>query len=320
MTRIPLAPLALAALVGAGVAAADPAPPSSHTTPPPPTGTLRLTVDNTLLGLWINGEEIPPDVERGGDWTLPQTVEFGVQPGRNVIAVCGRDEGVIAGLLAEVQVGGATLVSDGSWRVTPEAPGEWWRVDFDDAAWSRASTYGDWPGGVWGTRVQGWDGISADASWIWTGTNELNGAVDEVAYFRLTFDLQLGWAATVPGALPAVWADLDGDGRADQVRLRHDGPRAELHVTWGRGGREAITGIVAVEDGTVLEPVDDFSWLAHWEAQPSTGGGYDIPILGKPVRLERPEAHGDALYCSSTDVATLLYRTDAGWRLEHLGY
>jgi len=317
--RCPLLPvLALLVTVPWSASAGDAV--SSHTTAAPPEGALRITVDNTLLGLWINGEPVPTDPDRAGDWTRPETIPFQVQPGVNVVAVHARDAGVIAGLLAELQVGTTTLVSGGSWRVVPEAPDGWWYRTYDDTAWPRASAYGAWPGGIWGSRVQGWEGVSPDAQWIWTDRNEQHGLIDEEACFRFSFDAQLAWSIEPAGIPPAVRGDLDGDLRTDVVRVRSAGARTMLEITWGRGGHEVIGPVTMIEDGRVVETVEDFSWLLHWRAYPNTGGGYDVPILLNSVRFDRPDARGDALHCSSSDVATLLYLTPDGWILEHLGY
>ncbi len=177
-------------LLQTGFASIAVATPPAH----PPQGTLRITVDNVAEALYVNGEPVALDPLSAHDWMRTSVATFPLLPGRNVIAVKGTDGGVIAGLLAELKVGGSTLVSGEAWRVHHDAPEGWEKPAFDDSAWSSATPYGDHPGGVWGTRVSGMDG--AEATWIWNQVNTLNGEIEPVVYFRFTFQVEPGWIAT----------------------------------------------------------------------------------------------------------------------------
>ncbi|MEO1271121.1 MAG: hypothetical protein AAFX99_23770 [Myxococcota bacterium] len=106
-----------------------------------------------------------------------------------------------------------------------------------------------------------------------------------------------------------VTLDLDGDGMDDRVSLIMDGTRIGLMVQrqgadpeyiGTRGGSPLLYAI----DDTPTEFSGDFSFLVAWR------------------RAERrhPDAHGEALWMSSTDVALLLYLNDDGWVVSHLGY
>lgn len=161
---------------------------------PLPGATLRITVDNVLDALHVNGQPVAVDPETAADWTRTSTVTFPLQPGRNVIAIKAVDQGVIAGLLAELTVGDSVLDTSEAWRVHHAADEGWEQPGFDDSAWKPASVYGDHPGGVWGTRVQGMDGSTA--TWIWNEVNTLDGEVESTVYFRFTFEVALGWIAT----------------------------------------------------------------------------------------------------------------------------
>jgi len=159
----------------------------------PPGASLRITVDNDLRELYVNGQAQELDPESSGDWTLTSTHRFALQPGRNVIAIKATDGGVIAGLLAELQVQDSRLVSGESWKVHHDGPEGWERPEFDDRDWKAASCYGTHPGGIWGTRVQGMDG--SNATWIWNEVNTLDGEIEPTVYFRFTFLVQPGWVA-----------------------------------------------------------------------------------------------------------------------------
>lgn len=193
-TRLFLAPTLMLALAGLTPGAlAESLQPANVLEPPDhgPQATLRITVDNVLEALVVNGVTVEVDPETASDWTRTSNVSFPLQPGRNVIAVKATDGGVIAGLLAELKVEQSTLVSDEAWRVHHDAPEGWSDPAFDDSTWKAATPYGDHPGGVWGTRVAGMDG--SDATWIWNEVNTLNGEVEPTVYFRLTFLVRPGW-------------------------------------------------------------------------------------------------------------------------------
>lgn len=114
--------------------------------------------------------------------------------------------------------------------------------------------------------------------------------------------------------------DLDGDGLPDRTALVSTGGRTAIQVTWGRGETELLTEIEAFEDGELLETMKDFSWIVGWRAALKTGPALTVPVLFDTVHVVSPEVLGDALHVTSTDVAALIYLTDDGWRLEHLGY
>jgi len=182
--------------------AADASPPGetgNSGAPVLPLATLRITVDNAVEDLVVNDQVLRLEPESATDWTKGSTVNFEVRPGKNVIAIKAIDKGVIAGLLAELQVGPSVLVSGEAWKVALVAPEAWSTAAFDDSTWASATPYAPYGEGVWATRVAGLEGLSADASWIWTATNELNGAIDATAYFRFTFEVELAWTAS-PGS------------------------------------------------------------------------------------------------------------------------
>ncbi len=176
----------------AGTAAAE-YPDQQQISREQPQGVLRITADNVLAEVYLNGQPVTLDPETSADWLHAEGVVLPLQRGRNVLAVKAQDAGVVAGLLADLTVGGATLVSSEAWKVHHDAPAGWQTPYFDDSSWAPASTYGVYPGGVWGTRVQGMDGSTA--SWIWNEVNTLDGEVEPTVYFRFAFDVYPTWTA-----------------------------------------------------------------------------------------------------------------------------
>ena len=127
------------------------------------------------------------------DWTKMSSVGFAVVPGRNVIAVKAIDQGVIAGLLADIDLGVQTLTTDQRWLWALEGAEGWSAVEFDDSSWRQAQVYGQYPLGIWGDRIHGVGGDDTDAVWIWSPANQYEGEIDAVVYFRYTFVVEPGW-------------------------------------------------------------------------------------------------------------------------------
>ncbi len=118
----------------------------------------------------------------------------------------------------------------------------------------------------------------------------------------------------------SLTADLDGDGKPDQLRFVHADGRTGLAVRWGRGGDTVLSSVAVEVEGQVQGEVEDFSWLLAWHVLPRTGEIFEVSVLGRPVPVPRGAALGDALWCTSSDVASLLVFTAEGWRLRDLGY
>jgi hypothetical protein len=161
--------------------------------PPLPMAHMHITVDNVMAELWINGSRVDVPEFTAHDWTKMSSVSFPVRPGRNVIAVKAVDQGVIAGLLADIDLGVQTLISDSAWTWALSEQDGWHTVEFDDGAWRSARVYGQYPLGVWGDRIHGVGGDDTDAVWIWSPANIHDGERDPVVYFRYVFEVEPGW-------------------------------------------------------------------------------------------------------------------------------
>ena len=124
-----------------------------------------MTCDN-VFDLFVNGVK----VGSGDTWTTTYHFNPSVKPG-DVIAIDGVDKGGPAAFIG-VFDGKVTKASD--WKCSLKAETGWNQNDFNDAAWSKAVSYGrNQDSNVWrsvsgGSRPN----IPGDAEWIWTNNNE----------------------------------------------------------------------------------------------------------------------------------------------------
>src|SRR5262249_19861104 len=120
-------------------------------------GKLRATCDNHLK-LWINGVKAVENDE----WEVPVGADVSkhLTPGRNAIAVEGKNDGGPAGLIVQLEITGADrkkmiLVTDATWRVSPKSSDGWLNLGFDDSKWKPAHSVAKLGGGPWGNVFQG---------------------------------------------------------------------------------------------------------------------------------------------------------------------
>jgi hypothetical protein len=131
---------------------------------------LRITVDNVLLALFIDGVRVRQSkLRNAARWTTADVIR--IPATTRVIAVSARDRGVVAGILAEVS--GDGLVTDKSWKCTTRAYSNWMKPNYDDTRW---------PAAIQGRR---WkiSAISSKAKWIWTA-KYLSPRIDPRVYCR----------------------------------------------------------------------------------------------------------------------------------------
>jgi hypothetical protein len=137
---------------------------------------LTITVDDSLLALYIDGVRVPQfKLPNADKWGAVDVIEISATT--RVIAVSGKDVGrVIACILAEVS--GDRLVTDTSWKCTTRAPSTWMKPDYDDSHWPAAIQASTNPDRLHGKI----SGISSKAKWIWTAN--YRGRIDTFAYCR----------------------------------------------------------------------------------------------------------------------------------------
>lgn len=112
---------------------------------------LHATCDNRFELFINNGRS----AASGDDWESPVSADVAsfVKEGVNVIAVKAVNDDGPGALIVRLKVGGQTIVSDATWRVSEEAPKAWRAPGFDDAAWKQAAVIAPLGGGPWGRAV-----------------------------------------------------------------------------------------------------------------------------------------------------------------------
>jgi hypothetical protein len=156
----------------------------------------------------------------------------------------------------------------------------------------------------------------------------------ELPDHRAACDVALSGPCTVRG-------DIDGDGALDDVVLvRSRAGAGGIAILWGKGGVDLLGGgrrgqcwtrteVPDLGDGPGATPcpeeIDaDLGWLARWELRPRRLRN-DVPILvgrlgARTLETQAPGAMGDGLQLDGGDAVAVLYRTESGWTLMHLGF
>ena len=108
------------------------------------TAVAVATADNQFT-LHINGKR----VLAGRDWNQLELadVKSAIKPGKNVIAIEGRNEGGPAALMCRVLITmnnktTKVIATDGSWASSIDAKGDWKKTDLDDSDWTKAKVIG----------------------------------------------------------------------------------------------------------------------------------------------------------------------------------
>lgn len=134
---------------------------------------LAITGDNELE-LYVDGLRVKT-MPHYNDWTVADKAKVGALA--KVIAVRGRDLGVVAGILGSA---GNFQTDASSWKCTNKLHAGWKNVDFNDSEWPAATAYGQHGVAPWGHI----DGISQSANWIWTAKNVFGPTSHKVVYCR----------------------------------------------------------------------------------------------------------------------------------------
>jgi|GEM_PF-3811325 len=156
-----------------------------------PKGRIFITADDGYQ-LYVNGRIVGRrEWPKGVSLYETQMYEVDFPPGRNTVAVIGRNIDNIAGVIAEIQLGARRFATGKNWKVASHVKGNWVATDYNDSSWDYATEYGS-NRQVDGTRhVQAqnfpWD---SEAQYIWTANNHYTPSPSgsNEAYFRFTFD------------------------------------------------------------------------------------------------------------------------------------
>ena len=116
---------------------------------------LFATCDNKMK-VYIDG--VLHEDDNMLDWQKTSTIPLNSDT--RVMAIECEDVGSQEGILASTNDG---MVTDGSWKCSPEAVEGWTDPDFDDSSWGAPSVIGGNGIGPWGERP----GIAGEAQWIW---------------------------------------------------------------------------------------------------------------------------------------------------------
>jgi hypothetical protein len=146
--------------------------------------------------LYVNGLYIAS----ADGWSTAETYEVPTIGGTNIVAVKVTDTGGEAGLLAEIEFEDELFFTNDTWKVATSEETNWEKLNFDDALWSKATSYGlHGSAEPWAT-YKNVSGITLDhpIHWIWSSDN----VNDNVAYFR--FKLNYEGDNTPPAAPEGV--------------------------------------------------------------------------------------------------------------------
>src|SRR5687768_15748047 len=123
------------------------------------------TCDNELVPLYINGKSVAFSTT----WERPIRVDATkfIEPGVNTIAIRGRNENSMAGLIFRLIITAPgkkiDIVTDGSWKVSAENVPGWESKAFNDANWKSPHVLGKLGMQPWG-NLPGSDGRPIQAT------------------------------------------------------------------------------------------------------------------------------------------------------------
>jgi putative membrane-bound dehydrogenase-like protein len=187
---------------------------------------IHITCDNAFV-LFINGKRIGS----GGDWKDGKVFDLTqhLRRGKNAIAIEARNEGGPAGLVAWLvrltKPGNHyTVLTDGTWKCSKEAPENWREVNFDDSKWLSPKVLSEF------SRPDHWAGIT------WNGKSDASRftvpegfVIEQVAEAELTgsiVNMTFDWkgrpvVSRERGPI-LILDDEDSDGNFDKAKEYSD--------------------------------------------------------------------------------------------------
>jgi putative heme-binding domain-containing protein len=173
--------------------------------------TLWGTCDNEMV-VYLNGKKVAESSqwERG---TVVDVQRF-LEPGRNILAVRGRNTDGMAGLILRLTITKSdgkkvVVVTDNTWKTTSEADKTWETLAFDDSSWKPVHVVGNLGMQPWG-NVPGADGKGPQAT-----------AADQLTVLP-GFKIEL--LHSVPKAEQGSWVSMTPDPKGRLIVSGQDGP------------------------------------------------------------------------------------------------
>ncbi len=152
------------------------------------TGSVSITADN-FYDIYVNGTLIGSTMSSGDiyDFRSAETYSnVAFQPGNNVIAICGKNDTVAAGVVADILLSNGTrVVTNGSWKVSTSYVSGWESPSFNDSTWSAATVEQAFGSGSWHNQTVTGMPSGTQASWIWASTV----SSQQYVYLRYTVNI-----------------------------------------------------------------------------------------------------------------------------------
>jgi putative heme-binding domain-containing protein len=174
--------------------------------------TLWGTCDNEMV-VYLNGKKVTESTA----WERATIVDVSkaLIPGRNLIAIRGKNTDGIAGLILRLTInksdGTKTIaVTDGTWKVSANTEPGWEAASYDDAAWRGVHVVGNLGMQPWG-NLFGADGRNTAQATPADQLTTLPGFKIELLY-------------SVPKAVQGSWVSMTADPKGRLIVSGQDGP------------------------------------------------------------------------------------------------
>lgn len=136
----------------------------------PRSATLFVTGDDAAT-VFVNGHQIVTTNAAEQAWKQVQREPVAplLHVGLNVIAIQGINSGGAAGMIAQLEVNGKTVLqSNAQWKAleSPSPPAQWTQAAFDDSDWQNATAIAPVGQGPWSTGLVNWPGLDATAWYL----------------------------------------------------------------------------------------------------------------------------------------------------------
>jgi len=232
----------------------------------PSLATLSVTGDDAVT-VFVNGHKVVSTNMVGNGWKQVQkeSVTLLLHTGVNIVAVQGVNSGGAAGILAQLDVNGKTVLRSGPhWKVlaSPAPPPAWTGSAFDASGWKAATIIAPVGLGPWGANLVNWPRMDANAWYL------AHLIVHPVAIEVLSG--QTSGAAPMAGRMPAS--------RISVNTVPEGNAPASLRIDFGKeiAGRLVLQGT----PGTTMRVTtgETIAELTHVEPALDNSGPYTLTL------------------------------------------